>query len=64
MQVACGISLEIFLDEGYNFASKLIVIGGLHAKLCALKVVGVLVVGILGLPRQKAIWMWLPWRGA
>ncbi len=31
-------------DEGYNFASNLIAIGGLHAKLWAPKVAGVLVV--------------------
>jgi len=35
------------LDEGYNFPSNLISIGG-HAKLWAPKVTGVLVVGILG----------------
>jgi hypothetical protein len=38
------------LDEGYNFALDLITIEGLHRKLCALKVAGVQVVGILGLP--------------
>ncbi len=38
------------LDEGYNFASDLITIEGLHRKLCALKVVRVLTVGISGLP--------------
>jgi hypothetical protein len=38
------------LDKGYNFASDLISIGGLHAKLCAFKVVGVVVVGISRLP--------------
>jgi hypothetical protein len=55
-------SCNVFLD--------LIAIGGLHAKLCACKIVGVRVVGILGLPLgslrvlgQKAIWMWPPWRG-
>jgi hypothetical protein len=37
-------------DEGYNFALDLIAIGGLHRKLRAFKVTGVLVVGILGLP--------------
>jgi hypothetical protein len=36
------------LDEGYNFALNLIVIGGLHRKLCALKVVRVLAIGISG----------------
>ncbi len=38
------------LDEGYNFASDLIAIGGLHKKLCALKVARVPVVAISGLP--------------
>jgi hypothetical protein len=38
------------LNEGYNFALELIAIGGLHKKLCTLKVVGVPDVGILGLP--------------
>jgi hypothetical protein len=45
------------LDEGYNFASNLIAIKGLHAKLWAHKVVGVPGVRILGLslesPRTK-----------
>jgi hypothetical protein len=39
-----------FFDEGYNFVSDLIMIGGLHRKLCALKVTGVPIVGISGLP--------------
>jgi hypothetical protein len=38
------------LHEGYNFALNVIVIGGLHAKLCASKVKGVPIVGILRLP--------------
>ncbi len=38
------------LNEGYNLASDLISIGGLHAKLWAPKVARVLVVGISGLP--------------
>jgi hypothetical protein len=38
------------LDKGYNFASNLISIGGLHTKLWALKVAGVPVVGILRFP--------------
>jgi hypothetical protein len=38
------------LDEGYNFALDLITIGGLHVELCASKVVGVLIVGILEFP--------------
>jgi hypothetical protein len=37
-------------NKGYNFAWDLIMIEGLHRKLCVLKVVGVLVVGISGLP--------------
>jgi hypothetical protein len=39
------------LDEGYNFASDCIAIGGLQKKLCAFKVPEVLAGGILGLPR-------------
>jgi hypothetical protein len=46
------------LNEGYNFALDLIAIGGLHKKLCALKVARVPVVGIsrlpLGSPRTKS----------
>ncbi len=38
------------LDKGYNFAFDVIAIRSLHAKLCAPKVTGVLVVGISGLP--------------
>jgi hypothetical protein len=38
------------LNEGYNFSSDLIVIEGLHKKLCAFKVARVRVVGISGLP--------------
>jgi hypothetical protein len=38
------------LNEGYNFASDLISIGGLHTKLWAPKVVEVLTFGISGLP--------------
>ncbi len=38
------------LKEGYNFSLDVIVIGGLHAKLCALKVVEVPVVRISRLP--------------
>ncbi len=38
------------LDEGYNFFSNPISIRGLHAKLWAPKVAGVLVVRISGLP--------------
>jgi hypothetical protein len=38
------------LDEGYNFVLDFIANGGLHAKLCSPKVVGVPVVEISGLP--------------
>jgi hypothetical protein len=38
------------LDKGYNFASELISIGGLHTKLCALKITKVQTLGISGLP--------------
>ncbi len=38
------------LNEGYNFASELITIEGLHKKLCALKVAEVLAITISGLP--------------
>jgi hypothetical protein len=38
------------LNEDYNFALNLVTIGGLHRKLYALKVVGVAVVRISGLP--------------
>jgi len=51
------------LDEGYNFALDLISIGGLHAKLWGLKVVGVLTLAISGVLGQNAIWMWASWRG-
>jgi hypothetical protein len=45
------------LDKGYNFASYLIAIGGLHAKLWAPKVARI------PIARQNAIWMCPPWRG-
>ncbi len=38
------------LNKDYNFSLDYIAIRGLHAKLCPSKVVGVLVVGISGLP--------------
>jgi hypothetical protein len=38
------------LNKGYNFASELIAIEGLHSKLWAPKVTGVPVLGISGLP--------------
>jgi len=41
VQLACDIPSEKALDEGYNFASDLISIRGLHAKLWAFKVVGI-----------------------
>jgi hypothetical protein len=37
-------------DKGYKFSLDFITIKGLHAKLCASKVIRVLIVGILGLP--------------
>jgi hypothetical protein len=51
------------LDEGYNFVLDLTSIGGLHAKLWASKVAKVLILGILGLPRQNDIWVLAPWPG-
>jgi len=38
------------LDEGYNFVLDLTSIGGLHTKICASKVAGDPILGILGLP--------------
>jgi hypothetical protein len=38
------------LNDGYNCALNLIVIRGLHRKLCALKIIGIPDVGISGLP--------------
>jgi hypothetical protein len=38
------------LENSYNFALDLVAIGGLHKKLCTLKVAGVLAIEILGLP--------------
>ncbi len=56
------------LDKGYNFASNYIAIRGLNKKLCTLKVIGVPAEEFrdshLGVPGQKAIWMWPLWRGA
>jgi hypothetical protein len=51
------------LDKGYNFASDLISIGGLHAKLWAPKVAGIPVVRISELPRQNDNWVLVPWLG-
>jgi len=42
-------------NEGYNFASNLVSIEGLHAMLWGPKIVGV--------SGQNAIWMWASWRG-
>jgi hypothetical protein len=42
-------TIEKAFDEGYNFASDLISIRGLHTKLWRPKVVGVLTLAILGL---------------
>jgi hypothetical protein len=39
-----------YFNEGYNFALDIIPIGGLHTKLWGPKVVGILSLGILGLP--------------
>jgi len=54
-------------DEGYNFALKLIPIGGLHTKLWAPKSLESQLwefqnshLGVLG---QNTIWMWASWRG-
>ncbi len=47
-------------DEGYNFASDLIPIVGLHTKLWAPNVAEVPAVGV---PWQNAIWMLVPWLG-
>jgi hypothetical protein len=56
------------LNKGYNFASNLIIIGGLHAKLCAPKVTGIPIVGISGLPLgspgTKSHLDVAPWRAA
>ncbi len=41
------------LDKGYNFASNLISIKGLHTKLLAPKFAGILVVKILGFPLRS-----------
>jgi hypothetical protein len=53
------------LNEGYNFTSDFTSIGGLHAKLCTSKVVGVSILGIsglpLGVPGQNDIWVLAPW---
>ncbi len=52
-------------DEGYNFALNLILIEGLHTKLCAPKVIGVPTLRISGLPLGSLgtndIWVLVPW---
>jgi hypothetical protein len=54
----CAIYRWKALDKGYNFSLNPIAIGGLHVKLCALKITGVLVVRIsrfpLGSPKTKS----------
>jgi len=54
------------LDEGYDFASDLISIRGLHTKLWGPKITKVPTLGISGLPfgspGTNAIWMWASWR--
>jgi hypothetical protein len=50
MEAVCDIPLEKALHVGYNIFLDLIGIRGLHAKLWAPKVIGVLVMEILGLP--------------
>jgi len=54
------------LNESYNFASILTLIGSLHTKLWAPKVVGIPILGISGLPllkvpKQNDIWVLVPW---
>jgi hypothetical protein len=41
------------VNEGYNFSLDLIAFGGLHIKLWAPKVAGVLAMGIPGLPLES-----------
>jgi hypothetical protein len=63
VQVMCNSKKVI--NEGYSFASNLISIRGLHAKLWAPKVTGIPIVGIsglhLGVLGQNVIWMWASW---
>jgi len=49
VQVACHISLESS-QQGYNFASNFISIGGLHTKLWGSKVAEIPILAISGLP--------------
>jgi hypothetical protein len=46
----CATYCSKAFDKGYNFSSNLIMIGGLHVKLCVVKVARVPIVGISGLP--------------
>jgi hypothetical protein len=48
------------LNKGYKFAVDFILIGGLHKKLWASKLVGVPILGISG---QNDIWVQAPWLG-
>ncbi len=50
------------LNKIYNFILDCISIGGLHTKLWGPEITRVPKLTILGLPRQKAIWMWVSWR--
>jgi hypothetical protein len=59
VQVACHIPLKSF-DEGYIFSLNLISIEGLHKKLWASKIAGVLISGISG---QNDIWVQALWLG-
>ncbi len=49
------------LNKGYNFFLDFISIGGLHIKLWAPKVVGVLTLGNLGILGQNDIWVLVLW---
>ncbi len=55
------------LDKGYNFASTLISIEGLHTKLWGPKVTRISTLGTrdshLGIPGKNVIWMWTLWKG-
>jgi hypothetical protein len=61
VQVVCDMSLESS-SQGLQLCLDFISIRGLHIKLWGPKVVGVPTLAILGVPRQKAIWMWASWR--
>jgi hypothetical protein len=57
----CAIYRWKDLEEGYNFALNLILIGGLHTKLWPRKVARVPTLGILRLPGQNDIWVLASW---